>query len=193
MTLKLTPELGIPFAKDTGAAALRGYRAKAEALINTLNFLREAEALPPEALASSEDDLDRARSAFTQEKISPLNQTPASVQHLEALLTQYDHELVDVSVRLRAYVTNRLIEESDNVDSRIRLRALELLGKLTDVGLFSERVEVVQRTMTAEEIEKELQDRFDKMMARTVVSTQENSHVPDTITPVLDVDLDEVL
>ena len=41
-----------------------------------------------------------------------------------------------------ALVTNKLLLESENDDPRIRIRALELLGKISDVGLFAEKSRV---------------------------------------------------
>ena len=43
------------------------------------------------------------------------------------------------SAHISGMVTNKLVLESENPDPRIRMRALELLGKISDVGLFSEK------------------------------------------------------
>lgn len=85
---------------------------------------------------------------------------PGVVLKLEALLTTYDHEVVDDAKRLRAYVTNRLIEESDSPDPKIRMRALEMLGKISEVGLFTERREVVVTNRSEKDIQQELHEHL---------------------------------
>jgi len=83
---------------------------------------------------------------------------PGLVVKLEALLAEYDYQIIDEAVKLRTYVTNRLIEESDDKDPKIRMRALEMLGKITDVGLFTERREVVITTKSDADLEKDLRE-----------------------------------
>jgi hypothetical protein len=81
---------------------------------------------------------------------------PASIKHLDAILTEYDRELLDVHRRARVYVTNRLIIESTDADARTRLKALELLGKVSGVNLFSERVDVTVTHRSVKDIETEI-------------------------------------
>ena len=76
---------------------------------------------------------------------------------LGALLTEYDKQVVSDSVQMRNYITNRLLETSNCGETRFELRALELLGKISDVGLFSEKTEVTV-THTAEALEHEFKD-----------------------------------
>ena len=61
-------------------------------------------------------------------------------------------------------VTNKLILESDNADPRVRIRALELLGKITDVGLFTEKTEITVTHQSTEELRKSLREKFNKIM-----------------------------
>jgi hypothetical protein len=83
---------------------------------------------------------------------------PGLVVQLEALLAEYDYQIIDEAIKLRRYVTNRLIAESDDKDPKIRMRALEMLGKITDVGLFTERKEVIITTKTDADLEKDLRE-----------------------------------
>lgn len=70
---------------------------------------------------------------------------PAEMIKLNALLTTYDYQLLDDHHRIRSFVKNRLLEEADDPDPRIRLKAYEMLGKITEVALFTERSEVITR------------------------------------------------
>ena len=75
---------------------------------------------------------------------------------LPGILTEFDRELFDVHRRLRNYVTNKLVIESADEDAKVRLKALELLGKVSGVGLFSERIDVNVTHRTVKDIETEL-------------------------------------
>jgi hypothetical protein len=63
-------------------------------------------------------------------------------------------------------VTNKLVLESENPDPKIRIRALELLGKISDVGLFTERSEVVITARSTEELKQTLREKFNKLRAK---------------------------
>lgn len=109
--------------------------------------------------AEIKDGRDLARIIFrdgrdpTEEELK----RPAVVLHLEALLSEYDHEIIQDATSVRRYVTHRLLEESSpDKDPKYALRALENLGKITEVGLFTERVEVTVKQQTTEELEDKL-------------------------------------
>ena len=98
------------------------------------------------------------------EEITAAMNTPMGAVYVNTLLTAYDMEVVKDSKRLRHYVTNRLVVESDNPDARIRMRALELLGKISDVGLFTERTEITVNNRSTIELENTLRDKLRKLM-----------------------------
>ena len=90
--------------------------------------------------------------------------TPATVKHLYAMLSDYDHQVVQEAVQLRRFVTNKLIEDTGLNDPRHRLKALELLGKISDVGLFSEKTEVIVKHASTEELEKQIRSKLAKII-----------------------------
>ncbi len=97
--------------------------------------------------------------------ISALAHYPnASLRHLDKMLSEYDQELINSAVRIREFVKNRLLVEADNADGKIRIRALELLGKIKDVGLFTDRIEITHKTKTDEELAEELHQKLEKYM-----------------------------
>jgi hypothetical protein len=97
-----------------------------------------------------------------------------AVKRLDTMLSKLDEEIVNVAVRLRAYTTNKLIEESDSPDAKIRIKALELLGKVKDVGLFTEKVEITHKTKSDEELEAEIRQRLEVYMGNAdVVDAEE--------------------
>jgi hypothetical protein len=65
---------------------------------------------------------------------------------------------------MRTYVTNKLLIETIDEDARIRLKALELLGKTSSVGLFSDRLEVNVTHRTVEQVDQELEGMLEKYL-----------------------------
>jgi len=71
---------------------------------------------------------------------------------------------VESAVQVRHLVTNKLIEETENPDPRVRIRALELLGKISDVGLFTEKTEVTITHRTTDELRESLRSKLAKLV-----------------------------
>lgn len=119
------------------------------------------------------DDLEAkaARSAFssmvtanpkTHEALAEIK-TPAAVQHLVGLLTAYDWEFVQQAKELRGYTVAKILEETNNPTASIRLKALALLGKVTEIGLFTDKIEVKKTELSDTELEQRIKDKLSKM------------------------------
>lgn len=89
--------------------------------------------------------------------------TPAELLLTRDILQRFGHSVVDSSVQVRHMVMNKLIQETENPDPRIRMRALELLGKVTDVGLFTERSEVTVTHQTSDDLRAKLRQKLQKL------------------------------
>lgn len=90
--------------------------------------------------------------------------TPAAVQHLVGMLTAYDWEFVHQARQLRGYAITKILEEVENPSANIRLKALALLGKVTEVGLFTEKIEIKKAEMSDDEIETRIKDKLARFM-----------------------------
>jgi hypothetical protein len=152
MPLVITPEVGIPLPFDVTPEEVETFRERAKAACKTILELIDAGAEMPELDDSTSQE---AHKLFAAEKpISVAKTPPPVILKLEALLSSYDHEFLDAQRRITNFVTNRLMEETENEDAGKRLKALELLGK--KVGMFSDRMEITVKQKPAEEIEAEL-------------------------------------
>lgn len=153
MPIVVTPEVGIPLPFDTKPEDIDDFREKAHAMFQTVQELA-SNGLEVEV---TEADKAEARMLFAASKApAPKTATPGSVIHLESILNEWDKEVLDVGRRLRNYVTNRFIVESTDPDPKVRLKALENLGKLSNVGSFSERIDITVTHRTIHDIESEL-------------------------------------
>lgn len=115
-----------------------------------------------QALALNPDD-DAQRAALAKLHV------PEAVHKTVAMLSAYDWEFVDQAKQMRGYAVAKIIEETSHPDARIRLKALQMLGNVTEVKLFTERVEVRKIDATEEEIEAKLKERLAKFLQPTLV------------------------
>lgn len=90
--------------------------------------------------------------------------SPGTVVHIKAILTEYDKAVVESATQIRNFVTNKLLLETESPDPRIRIKALELLGKISDVGLFTDKTEITMRHRPTEELEQLLRERLAKVI-----------------------------
>ena len=114
--------------------------------------------------------------------------TPGTILNLEAILTEWDQEVLDVNRRLRNYITNKLITESVDPDPKQRMRALENLGRIGAVGLFSEKIDVTVTHRTVVDIESELRKTL-ALYGGPIVDVE----AKETPKSIDDIDLDEEL
>jgi hypothetical protein len=167
--LILTPDLEIPFIdpndQDFDKLTLR---ERAEVAVKTINILGSAGA----EFEDDYEDLAVARDIIRgEEKLDEklLSKNPGAIAHVQRLLSEYEEQVVVEAARLRNYVTNKLILESDDNDARIRIRALELLGKISDVGLFTEKSEITYKTKSDEELDEELEKRIQSILSKNTI------------------------
>lgn len=116
-------------------------------------------------------DPENASMAATPARIAKM--TPAELIAIREILERFGHSIVDSAVQVRHLVTNKLIKETENADPRVRLRALELLGKITDVGLFTERSEVTVTHQTSDDLRAKLREKLLKLKDVTPVEDAE--------------------
>jgi hypothetical protein len=87
--------------------------------------------------------------------------TPAVVRELVGMLTAYNWAFVEQAQEIRSYLVSELLSEvKDNKDAKIRLKSIELLGKVTEIGLFTENIKVEKKNMSDIELDEELKQRL---------------------------------
>lgn len=103
------------------------------------------------------------KSREEQKKIALALKTPAAVQKTALMLTEYDWSFVAQAKELRGFIVKKLLDETENKKPEIRLKALKMLGEVTEVALFTQRTEVVTKTLSDEQIEDEINKRLEKL------------------------------
>tara|TARA_R100001369_G_scaffold7173_1_gene18319 strand:+ start:2883 stop:3491 length:609 start_codon:yes stop_codon:yes gene_type:complete len=169
MTLSLEPELGVPLSK--GARKL-DLKKRAEAAANTaldlaehgLDLFPNKEDKDVAAKLSSSYASDPAKTSKTASAVRMSTLTPASIVLTNSILSEFGRSVVESSVQIRHLVTNKLLLETENPDPRTRIRALELLGKISDVGLFAEKSEITITHQSTDDLKSKLRRKLEKLV-----------------------------
>lgn len=177
MPIIATPEVGIPLPFDTTPEDIEDFREKAHALFETVQELVSNGA----KVEVTDEDKHASHRIFAEGKLPPIKQlTAGTIVNLEAILSEWDHEVLDVGRRLRNYVTNKLLMESTDADPKIRIKALELLGKTASAGVFAERLDVNVTHRSINDIENELAKTLELYMGPVdVIEAKEVKTVAD--------------
>lgn len=121
--------------------------------------------IPFEMSKKDEDDARELIQATDRSKIVPEKVYEGGVAvKLAALLNEYDKQIIADGAQVRTYVTNKLLDISHCGDTKHELRALELLGKLSDVGAFTEKSELTINAKTTIELESAIKDKINRLL-----------------------------
>ena len=137
-----------------------------------------------------EKDKHKAREVFLGNELASDQDlaSPGMVVYLQSLLSEYDTVVVKSAQQMRTYVTNNLLKETANPDPRIRMKSLELLGKISDVGLFTDKTEITMRHRPTEELEQMLRERLTKVLEAEVVDNTKKPALSQVKIDISDVD-----
>jgi hypothetical protein len=108
---------------------------------------------------------------------------PQSVKASVAMLSQYQWNFVEQANELRSMAVSKIVRETDHPSANIRLRALQMLGNITEVALFTERVEVKKVDASTESIEALIREKLQKFAALSAPVAQEIEDVAFVDTP----------
>tara|TARA_R100000995_G_scaffold50999_1_gene24639 strand:- start:622 stop:1233 length:612 start_codon:yes stop_codon:yes gene_type:complete len=193
MTMLLKPEIGVPLEDGITNMDLK---ERAEAACNTalelsehgLNIepTSEDEEVAAKLAVSYADDPEKTSKSVSNAKAAKI--TPPALVLTDTILKQFGHSVAESAVQIRHLVTNKLLIESENQDPRIRMRALELLGKISDVGLFAEKSEVTVTHQSTEDLRDKLRSKLEKIIEVEDVVDAEYTQSVELDGEVLDVD-----
>lgn len=155
--LKKTSPMGLLDAQISTTEWLKQLGAEDDATVTE----QAEKAAAREAFAAVTTDAPNVRDALLNLKV------PAAVRKTVAMLTAYDWEFVQQAKEIRGKAVHQLVEEMEHPDARIRLKAIELIGKVTEIGLFTERVSVKKEELADHELDDRIREKL-KQLSQTV-------------------------
>jgi hypothetical protein len=138
-----------------------------EAQIKTTDWLKELGAVDDEEVITEAQQAE-AREAFKGIITDPDHAknnlvkitTPPAIKQIVGMLTAYEWEFVEEAKRLRSMAVAKIVQETDHPDARIRLKALEMLGKVTEVSLFTDKIEIKKADLSDDELNEKIRQKL---------------------------------
>lgn len=90
----------------------------------------------------------------------------------KVLIKEFDFQAFADAMQARNFITNKLIKIADCGDPKVELKALELLGKHSDIGLFTERSEITINHTTSSALENSIKDRIKRLLNADVIEVK---------------------
>jgi hypothetical protein len=169
--IELKPTADVPLPFDLSDERPKTQKDGISVAVNTVNLIEELGG----DIAYSDVDLHRAAALINGETkpVSPRHiSVPGEAKAAAVLIKKFDFQaFVDVQ-QARNYITNKLIQISDCGDTKLELKALELLGKHSDIGLFTERSEVVVSHKSSSDLESSIKERIKHLLNTDVVDVE---------------------
>jgi len=170
MQIPVEPNLDIP--PPTGAFPERGetYEERLRIAGNTALLLSELgldddiseeEAELSAQMIAKLKPAEHKNSNPTKQETKALQRTGVALK-IGSYLSEYEKQVVADKVQVRTVVVNRLMEISQDEDNKVALKALELLGKASD--LFTERSEITITHKTSDELKQAIKARIQLLM-----------------------------
>jgi hypothetical protein len=120
------------------------------------------------------------------------NQTPqvknitstGTAKVLSIAVKEYDFQVFSDVQQARNFITNKLVGIADCGDPKLELKALELLGKHSDIGLFTERSEITVHHTTSESLENSIKERVKRLLNAEVVDISPIDDLDEQLGPI---------
>jgi hypothetical protein len=171
-----TAEHPIPYDLDDEQP--KTHRDAISVAANTVDLIEELGG----SIDFSNEDLEKAGKLITgveKTKTPKHISLPSEAKAAHTLIKEFDFTAFQDALQARNFITNKLIKIADCGDPKVELKALELLGKHSDIGLFTERSEITINHTTSEALENSIKDRIKRLL---------HSDVTD-VAPLDDLDL----
>ena len=180
-TVQITPTKDHPVPFSTEDETTKNFVEEVAVAGNTAE-LQVALGAPLEVDESTaEKEKTLLAQAIAQKKTKALT-SPNTAFAAAAFLRTYGQQLALDVAQARSAITNKLMELANCGDPKFELKALELLGKHSDIGLFTERSEITINYKDPKDLEEAIKERVKRLL---------NGDVSD-VTPI-GADLDDVL
>lgn len=132
--------------------------------------------IDPENLGKTKTLIDQA---LKNKDEKALNNPMAAYAAKEFLRVYTARLAVDVS-DVRSALTNKLLELANCGDPRFELKALELLGKHSDIALFTERSEVTVNYKNSGDLETAIKERIGRLLRSNAVDVDSRNVSPSS-------------
>ena len=166
--VKLNPTNSVPLPYSPEDVESASFMDELTASANTADFLEEM-GVPLEVdPATYEREKALLEGAIKGQHVAPLR-TPVAAIAARSFLHEYGQSLAMDVVQVRTALTNKLLEIANCGETKFELKALELLGKHSDISLFTQRSEININYNSPEALESAIKERVKRLLDAEVV------------------------
>jgi hypothetical protein len=161
LTVEPTADHPLPF--DLSDEQPKTHKDSISIAVNTVDLLEQLGA----SIDYTDADLHAAKDLITGEEKTKTPKTisvSAQAKSAQTLIKEFDFQAFADAHQARNFITNKLISLADCGDTKIEIKALELLGKHSDIGLFTERSEITVHHTTSQSLENSIKERIKRLL-----------------------------
>jgi hypothetical protein len=171
LNIEPTAEHKIPF--DLSDEQPKTHADSVAIAVNTVDFIEQLDGCidyDNKSLEQAGKLIVGAEKPNTPKTVSVSSEAKAA----SVLVKKFDFQAFSDQLQARNFITNKLITLADHGDPKVELKALELLGKHSDIGLFTERSEITIHHTTSSSLESSIKERIKRLMNADVTDLKPN-------------------
>ena len=171
LNIEPTAEHKVPF--DLSDEQPKTHADSVAIAVNTVDFIEQLDG----CIDYDNKSLEQAGKLIvgTEKSATPKTVSVSSeAKAASVLVKRFDFQAFGDQLQARNFITNKLITLADHGDPKVELKALELLGKHSDIGLFTERSEITIHHTTSSSLENSIKDRIKRLMNADVTDLKPN-------------------
>ena len=171
LNIEPTAEHPIPF--DLSDEQPKTHADSVAIAVNTVDFIEQLDG----CIDYDNKSLEQAGKLIvgTEKSATPKTVSVSSeAKAASVLVKKFDFQAFSDQIQARNFITNKLITLADHGDPKVELKALELLGKHSDIGLFTERSEITIHHTTSSSLESSIKERIKRLMNADVTDLKPN-------------------
>jgi len=171
LNIEPTAEHKVPF--DLSDEQPKTHADSVAIAVNTVDFIEQLDGCidyDNKSLEQASRLITGTEKTATPKTVSISGQAKAA----SVLIKEFDFSAFSDQLQARNFITNKLITLADSGDPKVELKALELLGKHSDIGLFTERSEITIHHTTSSSVENSIKGRIKRLMNADVTDLKPN-------------------
>jgi hypothetical protein len=166
--VKIEPTTDHPVPFSTEPDQLDTFMDEVLVAANTAELLESLGAPLEVDLSTLQQEKSLIDAVVKQQKVAPLKNYSTALA-ASAFIKTYGHNLAHDITEVRAALTNKLLEIANCGETKFELKALELLGKHSDIALFKERSELTINYNSPEALESAIKERIKRLLNADVI------------------------
>jgi hypothetical protein len=180
----LIPDINWDVPIPTEALPTLSPKEEIEMRARTVKLISDLTGRPIEPSEEHREEAHRLMEHVVANKTPPdlVDYSNETLAYLGGMVSMYSGMVVRDLADLKLFVVNKLLQETEHPDGKIRMQALKAIGEIDGVDAFKRRTEITHKTQSLEEVETELLDTLTKLKKLNTYTSQ----------PVTDVQAKEI-